>query len=362
MKVVTIVGAQPQFIKAAILSRAIKRCNKENSKNIITEVIVHTGQHFDENMSQIFFEEMQMSVPNYNLDINGLRHGAMTGRMLEEIENILLFEKPDWVLVYGDTNSTLAGALAASKLQLKVAHVEAGLRSFNMEMPEEINRILTDRISKILFCPTDVAVENLNKEGFNSFESTIVKAGDVMYDAALFYSNASKKPQIPINEESFILTTIHRQENTDNLEKLTSILESINMVSREMKIILPIHPRTSKIIEKLSLKLNKNIIMCKPVSYLEMIWLLKNCSIVMTDSGGLQKEAFFFKKPCITLREESEWIELIELGVNYVVGSSLQKILNAYEKAKTKKNNFASEPYGNGTAANQIIEKLLEHI
>ena len=368
MKIVTIVGARPQFIKAATISRAIKLHNNGGLNNQITEVIVHTGQHFDRKMSQIFFDEMQIPVPDYNLNINSLSHGAMTGRMLEGIETILLQEKPDWLLVYGDTNSTLAGALAASKLHIKVAHVEAGLRSFNMNMPEEINRILTDRISNILFCPTDTACKNLKVEGYPNRLSSdsyqlITNVGDVMYDAALFYTDISYKPKLAgktITDSEFILATVHRQENTDNQEHLKNIFEAFNKISKDIPIILPLHPRTKKIISNLDFQI-PNLHVMDPVSYLEMIWLLKNCRIVMTDSGGLQKEAYFFKKPCITLREQTEWVELVDLGVNYIVGSSFQKILNAYKRVKNEKFKFHSEPYGNGIASGKIIQNLLDN-
>ena len=296
MKLITIIGARPQFIKAAAVSREISK-HKD-----INEIIIHTGQHFDANMSEIFFEQMQISKPDYNLEINSLTHGAMTGRMIERIEKVLLKEKPDWVLVYGDTNSTIAGSLAAKKLHIKVAHIEAGLRSFNRNMPEEINRILTDKISDILFCPTNTAVQNLQNEGIgkNSL-SNIVKCGDVMQDAAIFYSELAQKPELNLPKQ-FILATIHRAENTDEPKRLTSIFNALSVISNEIPIILPLHPRTKKIISNSQLKTNNSqLIFIDPVGYLEMIYLLQNCSLVMTDSGGLQKEAFFFEKPCVTL-------------------------------------------------------------
>jgi UDP-GlcNAc3NAcA epimerase len=368
MKIVTIIGARPQFIKAATVSRAIRLYNNKNSVDDIQEVILHTGQHFDEKMSQIFFDEMQIPAPNYNLNINSMSHGAMTGRMLEGIETILLQEEPDWVLVYGDTNSTLAGALAASKLHIKVAHVEAGLRSFNMTMPEEINRILTDRISNVLFSPTETALKNLRKEGFPNKLSTdnvqlITNVGDVMFDAALFYSDKSKKPDF-IKEENFakkfILATVHRQENTDNPGKLKEIFEAFYQISKDIPIVLPLHPRTKKIIHNLKFKI-PNLYIIDPVSYLEMIWLLRNCSFVMTDSGGLQKEAYFFKKPCITLREETEWVELVDEGVNFVVGSSKSRVLDSYNSMHEQILNFDHKPYGDGKAAEIIVNVLLEN-
>ncbi len=352
MKLLTIIGARPQFIKAAAVSREIKK-HKD-----IKEVIVHTGQHFDTNMSDIFFEELHIPKPNYNLDINGLNHGAMTGQMLEKIEEVLLREKPDWVLVYGDTNSTIAGALAASKLHIKTAHVEAGLRSFNMKMPEEINRILTDRISNILFCPTDKAVENLKDEGFERFENSIItKSGDVMQDAAVYYDSFSKKPENLDIEGDFVLSTIHRAENTDDEKRLRDIFDALNEIAKTKTIILPLHPRTKKIIQNLNLSAD-NIMIIEPVGYLQMVWLLQNCSLVMTDSGGLQKEAFFFKKPCITLRDETEWVELVQNGFNQIVGADREKILEAYKEVQDKEINFDMDLYGGGKASQNIVSKL----
>ena len=359
MKLVTIIGARPQFIKAAAVSNSIKEYNTKAKISIIQEVIVHTGQHFDSNMSSVFFDEMKIPKPDYLLNINSLSHGAMTGRMLEEIETVLKKEKPDWVLVYGDTNSTLAGALAASKLHIKVAHVEAGLRSFNMKMPEEINRILTDRISNLLFCPTETAVDNLEKEGYNKWNNRIVKSGDVMLDAALFFAEHSKKPQFKI-PENFILGTIHRAENTDDLSRLTSIIAALNTISEEQTIVLPLHPRTKKILINNSISISSNIMLIEPVGYLEMVYLLNNCSLVMTDSGGLQKEAFFFSKFCLTMRDETEWVELVENKVNYLVGANKELIINTYRKIKDFKGNFDNPLYGKGAASVKIINCLVE--
>lgn len=354
MKIVTIIGARPQFVKAAVVSKEIAKYKE------ITEVIIHTGQHFDSNMSDIFFEQMQIPKPNYNLNINSLSHGAMTGKMLEEIEKILITENPDWVLVYGDTNSTLAGALAAKKLKIKVAHVEAGLRSFNNNMPEEINRILTDRISDILFCPTDTAVNNLKKEGFESFKSLIIKSGDVMQDAAIYFAQYSSKPNITI-PEIFALATIHRAENTDNIDNLSSIFEAFNNISTFQPIIVPLHPRTSQILSKTpTININKNVIIIDPVGYLEMIYLLKNCNIVLTDSGGLQKEAFFFQKPCITLREETEWVELVDNGMNKITGTSSEKILKEYHSFNQASINYNIDLYGKGLASKRIVQELFD--
>ncbi len=351
MKITTIIGARPQFIKAAALSREIAKHND------IEEIIIHTGQHFDANMSDIFFEQMEIPKPNYNLDINGLGHGAMTGQMLEKIEEVLIKEKPDWVLIYGDTNSTIAGALAAKKLHIKVAHVEAGLRSFNMNMPEEVNRILTDRISDILFCPTDTAINNLQKEGYDNIDCRIVKSGDIMQDAAIFYSKKEQKPNIEIPKE-FILATIHRAENTDDTKRLGAILEALNEIAKETPVILPLHPRTAKIIQNSEFNF-ENLTIIEPVGYLEMVYMLNKCAMVMTDSGGLQKEAFFFSKPCLTMRDETEWVELIENNFNKLVGADKLKIIETFKNHKFNKD-FNVNLYGNGIAANNIITELLK--
>ena len=353
MKIVTIVGARPQFIKAAAVSREIRK------HPILTEVIVHTGQHFDHNMSEIFFEEMDIPKPHYNLEINNLSHGAMTGRMIEGIEKIILNENPDWVLVYGDTNSTLAGSLAAKKLHVKLAHVEAGLRSFNMAMPEEINRVLTDRISDILFCPTKAAVNNLKEEGFDKFKCRIVNVGDVMQDAALFYSEKSKKPLFALPED-YALVTIHRAENTDNIEKLTAIVDAMNVINERLPIVLPLHPRTKACLEKYDLQPRFQLI--EPVGYLEMIYLLQHCNIVMTDSGGLQKEAFFFGKPCVTLRDETEWVELTENNVNQLCPPiHCDNIVSSFEFMSNSNIDFDLNMYGNGSASKSIINALSDY-
>jgi len=351
MKILTILGARPQFIKAGSISREISKYTE------ITEVIVHTGQHYDANMSNIFFEEMQIPKPDYYLGIGGKSHGAMTGQMIEKIEEVALTEEPDWILVYGDTNSTLAGAIVASKLHIPLAHIEAGLRSFNMRMPEEVNRILTDRVSNILFCPTDTAIENLKNEGFQNLDCKIVKSGDVMQDGAIFYKNLAVEPKCEI-KDGFILCTIHRAENTDDETRLRNIFEALNEIAKEKQVILPLHPRTKKILENLKLNIN-NLMIMEPVGYLEMVWLIDNCDFVMTDSGGLQKEAYFFEKQCITLRDETEWVELVECGANTLVGADKEKILKAY-KSNSKFNNKNSklDLYGGGKASENIINEL----
>ena len=354
MKIITIVGARPQFVKAAALSRAIEKYPE------IEEIIVHTGQHFDDNMSEVFFREMEIPKPKYNLNINSVGHGAMTGRMLEAIEKILLEEKPDLLLVYGDTNSTIAGALAAKKLHIKVAHVEAGLRSFNMDMPEEVNRILTDRISDYLFCPTQTAVDNLLKEGYENIDTTIIKSGDVMQDAAEYYSLTSAEKATVANKityDKFILCTLHRAENTDNKENLTGIINALNTINKTIPVVLPLHPRTKGKIADLGLKMEFNTI--APVGYFDMIELLKKCTLVMTDSGGLQKEAFFFKKNCVTMREQTEWVELVENKVNVLVGSDTKKIIAGVEQMLGQKADFTIDLYGKGKACENIIQELI---
>lgn len=352
MNIITIVGARPQFVKAAVVSREI------STHDDIHETIIHTGQHFDPNMSDLFFEEMRIPAPGYNLNINSLSHGAMTGKMLEEIEKVLLDKKPDWVLVYGDTNSTLAGALAAKKLHIRVAHVEAGLRSFNMTMPEEINRILTDRVSDILFCPTETAIRNLQNEGFDNFDSRVVLSGDVMLDAALFYRQYSRPPQIELKRD-FVLATLHRAENTDTPEYLSEIIRALETISREQDVLLPLHPRTRAKLEASGYNTRLSPIrFIDPVGYLEMIYLLDKCSLVMTDSGGLQKEAFFFQKYCITLRNETEWTELVNHGYNTLAGNSYDRIIQAYREQPHP--DFSTPLYGDGHAAKVIVDTLIE--
>ncbi|MGI9316901.1 MAG: non-hydrolyzing UDP-N-acetylglucosamine 2-epimerase [bacterium] len=358
MKIVTILGARPQFVKAGSVSREIIKRQAKSAE--LAEVIVHTGQHYDNNMSRIFFDELKIPRPNYNLGIGGVAQGAMTGQMIEGIEEILLQEQPHWVLVYGDTNSTLAGAIAASKLHLKIAHVEAGLRSFNIHMPEEINRILTDRISRRLFCPTEIAVENLENEGVGKWgaDARVVLSGDVMLDSAIFYKNLAQKPDEVDISESFILCTIHRSENTDNPDRIGGIFSALNEIASNKQVIIPIHPRTRKILEQGSCS-TSNLTLTNPVGYLNMIWLIDHCDLVMTDSGGLQKEAFFFKRPCITMRDETEWVELVDHGFNKVVGTGKSDILDTYYNGKFSQN-FNIELYGCGKASSVIVDSLLD--
>jgi len=348
MKIFTIVGARPQFVKAAVLSRLIRT---DYWKDKVSEILVHTGQHYDENMSDVFFNEMEIPKPDYNLNIGSGSHGKMTGEMLIEIENLLLNEKPDLVLVYGDTNSTLAGALAASKLNIPIAHVEAGLRSFWKEMPEEQNRILTDHISSWLFCPTEPAVENLQKEGI---KTSVYNVGDIMLDANNYYRSKVVSEE-KNNEEEFILATVHRAENTNNLDKLQNIIEAFNKI--DTKIVLPLHPRTKKIIKSNDIKISDNIDIIDPIGFYEMLSLETNCKCIITDSGGVQKEAYFSKKPCITLREKTEWVETTESGWNVLVGTDTHKIINAYKNLNIPK---AYESfYGNGNTADRILQTLV---
>ena len=351
IKLLTVLGARPQFIKAGVLSRNISFLDD------FEEIVVHTGQHYDKNMSDIFFSQLKLSKPHYSLNSGGKSHGEMTGYQIIEIEKILRVEKPNYVVVYGDTNSTLAGALAAVKLQIPVVHIEAGLRSNNLEMPEEINRILVDRISKILFCPTDQSLKNLNQEGFEKFKIKLINVGDIMFEGALFYEEMKVKPKEISQEKDFILATFHRQENTNDTEKLENIISAFKKIAKIKLIIVPLHPRTRAIIEENKID-TRGIKFINPVSYLEMIWLLKKCMIVITDSGGLQKEAYFFKKPCITLREETEWVELVDLKANILVGADEKKIFDALKLDWFYPDAFNEKMYGDGNTSSEIIKYL----
>jgi UDP-GlcNAc3NAcA epimerase len=347
MKLLTVIGARPQFIKAATVSRSIA------NHGDLRELVVHTGQHFDYNMSDIFFKELQIKKPDYQLCLGGGNHGEMTGQMLCALEKIMIDERPEMVLVYGDTNSTIAGSLAAVKLKIPVSHIEAGLRSFNRRMPEEINRILTDHASDILFVPTETALRNLDREGFPS--NRIFLVGDVMYDAALFYRHRARQPvfakELNLLDGNFVLATIHRAENTDDPERLAAILRGLGQTER--KVVLPLHPRTLQRIEKQGIVLLPSIFVVDPVGYLEMVWLETHCSMIATDSGGVQKEAFFHNKRCVTLRDETEWVELVELGWNKIVGANEAKIVEAICDFKLP----SSKPliYGEGDAADRIV-------
>ena len=358
MKVVTIVGARPQFIKAAAVSRVLR------AKPGVHEMLVHTGQHYDENMSDVFFEELEIPLPNYHLGIGSGSHGMQTGRMLEGVEKVLLEEKPDWVLVYGDTNSTLAGALAAVKLHIPVAHVEAGLRSFNLRMPEEVNRVLTDHISEILFAPTEAAVENLRREGISL--GRIERVGDVMYDAALFYGKKAEEEskilrKLGLSPQGYILATVHRAGNTDNPYRLEAIFGGLCRTALEIPVVLPLHPRTRFALEreKLFNTAQQRLRLIEPVGYLDMVMLEKNARLVATDSGGVQKEAFFYRVPCVTLRDETEWVELVELGWNRVVPPQDEKrIAEALYSQLNYRGGRDADPYGSGDAAEKIVKCL----
>jgi UDP-GlcNAc3NAcA epimerase len=345
MKIATVIGARPQFIKAATVSRIIKHHDD------ITETIIHTGQHYDANMSDVFFSELKIPRPNYNLEVGSGSHGRQTGIMLERIEQVLLREEPDWVLTYGDTNSTLAGALAAAKLHIPAAHVEAGLRSFNRLMPEEINRIATDHISDLLMAPTQNALQLLDREGLREHS---VFTGDVMFDSLLFYRDIiDERHSIPEAKtlNRFYLATIHRPENTDDPKRLQSIFEALCQL--DYPVLLPLHPRTRKLLN--NIKFNQNIILIQPVSYLQMIFLLTHCYKVLTDSGGLQKEAYLMKKPCITLRDQSEWVETLPNNWNFIVGADTNQIL---EKISVTEYGPQDDGFGDGHAAEKVVQAL----
>ncbi len=381
LKIFTIVGARPQIIKAAAINRQIRT----NFKGKIEEVIVHTGQHYDENMSQVFFDEMEIPKPDFNLNIGSGTHGSQTAKMIEGIEKLLLEHKPDALVIYGDTNSTLAGAIAASKLHVPVVHIEAGLRSYNKSMPEEINRILADNVSTLLFSPTKTGYNNLLREGFEDTEKSgrkkfdndhpgIFHCGDVMYDNTLFFLEIAEKKSNALQQNNltagnFVLVTIHRDSNTDNPERLKSILEALNEISLEQNIemILPLHPRTFKILSGAAyfeiyemLKKNKKIKLIPPASFFDMIVLENNAKLIITDSGGVQKEAYFFKKPSIVLRPETEWKEIVENGAAIVADAGKQKIKSAYDFFSAKKDLSFPAVFGDGKAAEFICKKMLE--
>jgi len=358
-KVLTVLGARPQFIKASVVSHAITQ------SGLMTEVVVHTGQHFDANMSDVFFSELGMSKPAYQLSIHGGSHGVMTGRMLTEIERVLLVEKPDVVLVYGDTNSTLAGALAAVKLHIPVAHVEAGLRSFNMRMPEEINRILTDRISSWLFVPTTTAMQHLLTEGIDSGKVHLV--GDVMYDVAQYQgarvsAEEGMLKQLNLKPGSYVLATVHRAENTDNLERLSAIVDALEVMAENIRVVWPLHPRTRAVLLQIGRleHLSRKVALIEPVGYLDMVQLEKYAALIATDSGGVQKEAFFYGVPCVTLRDETEWLELVESGWNRLAPPVDAQSLVRVIKAALGSRGEPVAPYGTGSAAQDIVDKLSE--
>lgn len=358
MKIVTALGARPQFIKASVVSAEFARHPQ------VQEVVVHTGQHFDANMSDVFFAELGMAPPAYNLDIHGGTHGAMTGRMLEGIERVLLQEEPDAVLIYGDTNSTLAGALAAAKLHIPVAHVEAGLRSFNMRMPEEVNRILADRISTWLFAPTDEAVAHLQREGMDA--QRIHQVGDVMYDVALHHGQRTAAREdgalkrLELEKGGYILATVHRAENTDVPERLDAIMQALAHVGAEIPVVLPLHPRTRGVLEAQGdlQALAQQIRFVDPLGYLDMVELEQAAALVATDSGGVQKEAFFHKVPCVTLRDETEWTELVAAGWNHLTPPTGKKAIISAMRAALGSQGKVVQPYGTGDAASRIVRCL----
>ena len=351
-KICSIVGARPQFVKACPLSIQLRKSFRE--------ILIHTGQHYDTNMSGIFFNEMQIPKPDYNLNIGSGSHGKQTGAMISEIEEVLLYEKPDFVIVYGDTNSTLAGALAAAKLHIPVAHVEAGLRSFNNKMPEEINRILTDRLSSWLFVPSEKSVENLNNEGIHK---NIFVVGDIMFDAILMFKELASKRKNHTEEDltikKYFLATIHRAENTDNEKNLKEIFDSLSLIDGE--IIIPLHPRTNEKIKKYGITPSKNIKVINPVGYLDMIKLMENAKIILTDSGGIQKEAYYLNVPCITLRNETEWVETVQSGWNILTGIDRVKINKAVEKINEVKKLNHTSFYGDGRTAEKIAGILMNN-
>lgn len=375
MKIVTIIGARPQIIKAAALSRAIRNCYSDQ----IQEIIVHTGQHYDENMSQVFFDELDIPRPNYNLHVGSASHGVQTARMTEGIETLLIKEQPDFIVLYGDTNSTLAGAVAAAKIHVPIVHIEAGLRSFNKAMPEEINRIVCDHCSTLLFTPTKAGLENLKREGFpmdNDGPYTIDNpkvwhCGDIMYDNSLHFADIAEAKtdiikRLNLNRLPFVLATIHRDSNTDQPERLNAIFGAILQLSRETTIVLPLHPRTAKLL-KTNLKpeiqeqifSTPSIRIMPPVSFLEMVALERHAQLVMTDSGGVQKEAYFFRKPCIILRPETEWVEIVQTGNAILADADESRIMQAWRKFKDNPPCEFPEIFGDGHAAEFMLEQLL---
>jgi UDP-GlcNAc3NAcA epimerase len=380
LKVVTIIGARPQIIKAAALSRAIRN----NYSQKIKEFIVHTGQHYDENMSKVFFDELEIPVPDYNMNVGSDIHGKQTAKMISGIEEVLLKINPGLIILYGDTNSTLAGSVAAAKLHIPIVHIEAGMRSFNKKMPEEINRIVCDHCSTLLFSPTVTGFKNLVKEGFKpntkppySIDNPhVFHCGDIMFDNSLYFAKKAEKnssilKDYKLSENNYILATIHRDNNTDNPERLNAIFNSLNKISAldNIPVILPLHPRTSKLLKKnLTQEIYESVLsnrlfkIIKPVSFLDMILLEKKCMMVFTDSGGVQKEAYFFRKPCIILRKETEWIEIVENKAALLTDTNEKKIIKAYKHLSTlAPGQISAFPtvFGDGHASEFICNQLL---
>ena len=359
LTIVSVVGARPQFVKAAVVTRAIRQWNAAGGEPRINEIIVHTGQHYDKNMSAVFFDDLKLGEPDHLLGISGVGHGAMTGRMLEQIEPILLEHAPDYLLVYGDTNSTLAGALAAAKIHVPVAHVEAGLRSFNRRMPEEINRVLTDHVAALLLCPSETARTNLAREGITAGVHLV---GDVMLDASLLFRDAARASsdaleKLGLTDGPFVLATCHRAENTDDPQALQEIVNGLSAIAQRMSVVLPLHPRTRGALAKAGLEnALQGVTLCEPLSFLDMIHLEEKAAFIVTDSGGVQKEAYFFGVPCITVRTETEWVETVDAGWNQVVGASAQAMIAALD-------DFVAPPerpdiYGDGHAGEHIVNLL----
>ena len=351
MKVISVIGARPQFIKSGPVSRELRR--------LATELVVHTGQHYDQNMCEVFFRDLGLPKPNYNLEVGSGSHGYQTAEMLKKLEDVYLQENPDFVLVYGDTNSTIAAALAAVKLHIPVCHVEAGLRSFNRKMPEEVNRVVTDHLSDLLFCPTDAAVENLAHEGI---AKGVYLVGDVMYDSLLDNLQVAKSHspilnQLDLKPHSYVLATVHRAENTDDTDRLTGILDAFSELGNSgLRIVFPVHPRTKKRIFEIQRGENNNFQLLDPVSYLDMLCLESQSSVILTDSGGVQKEAFWLRVPCVTLRHETEWIETVATQWNVLVGTDSRAIVNAVQNVKPgNPNNW---PWQKGEASRMIAEIL----
>ena len=350
MKIITVLGARPQFIKAAPLSEALRKKHEEK--------IVHTGQHYDYQMSDVFFEELGIPKPDYFLGVGSKQHGAQTGEMLTGVEEILLKEKPDWVLVYGDTNSTLAGALAAAKLHIPIAHVEAGLRSYNRQMPEEVNRVLTDHVSTLLFCPSDQAVKNLKQEGLTD---GVVRTGDVMADALYYHARRAEERNLEENskyqKKSYLLATVHRAENTDDPSRLEAIIKAFAQI--DGKIILPLHPRTKKLLKDRQMSIPGNVEVIEPVGYLEMILLEKRAELILTDSGGVQKEAYLWQVPCVTLRDETEWVETVHTGWNTLTGANTEAIVAAVTRYRQNPlPPYLNNLYGDGHASEEIVTAM----
>ena len=375
MKLVTIIGARPQIIKSAALSRAIRNHYADQ----IQEVIVHTGQHYDDNMSQVFFDELQIPRPDYNLHVGSASHGVQTARMTEGIEALLIKEQPDFIVLYGDTNSTLAGAVAAAKIHVPIVHIEAGLRSFNKAMPEEINRIVCDHCSTLLFTPTKAGLDNLKREGFpmdNAVPYTIdnpkvYHCGDIMYDNSLHFADIAEEKtdiiqRLNLADKPFILATIHRDSNTDQPERLNAIFDALIRLSKEVQVVLPLHPRTNKLLKtnldsqkQTQLFNSPNISLIPPVSFLEIIALERHAQLVMTDSGGVQKEAYFFKKPGIILRPETEWVEIVETGNAILADADEMRIMQAWQQFKENPPTVFPEIFGDGHAAEFMLDRIL---